>query len=78
MDCSTFTCRRRPPKKIGKAVWTVDGKRFCNICFLNWLDKNEVAKQKIVRLFDDEMLYDDPRRKKRIPRAEAHIAPMTI
>ena len=78
MDCSTFTCRRKPAHKIGRAVWTVDSKPFCNICFLNWLDKNEVAKQKIQRLFNDEALYDDPRRRKRIPRPVSQSATLAL
>lgn len=60
MTCKDFRCRKKR-----RAVWTIDGKPVCNVCFLNWLDKHEVANQKIIRLFDDEALYDDCRRRRR-------------
>jgi hypothetical protein len=69
VDCSTFSCMRRPPSQKRKSVWTIDGKPYCNICFLNWMDTHEVGRQRIVRLFDEENLYEDIRPQKRRKRS---------
>lgn len=63
--CKTFECRKRSEAQKRQAVWSIDGRPYCNVCFLNWLDKNEVGNQKIVRLYNDDALYDDCRRRRR-------------
>lgn len=63
MTCSGEKC----PKKQGVA-WTVDGKPFCNGCYLNWLDSGEWNRQRITRLSENEELYVDLRIQKRARR----------
>jgi hypothetical protein len=48
-----------------RVVWTIDKKPYCNTCYLDWMDSHEIGREKIVRLFEDDYLYEDGRRKKR-------------
>lgn len=69
IDCGTFSCMRRPPSQKRKAVWTIDGKPYCNLCYLNWIETREWKREKIVRLFEEETLYEDIRPQKRRKRS---------
>ncbi len=66
--CAQFKCQRLPKDSQPRAVWTIDGRPYCNTCFLNWCDTHEIGRERIVRLFNDEAsegLYDDTRKQKR-------------
>jgi hypothetical protein len=67
-ECCTFRCSRLTARDKRKVVWIVDGKPYCNVCFLDHMDRNELGRQRVVRLFDDESLYEDRRPKKRAKR----------
>jgi hypothetical protein len=70
-QCCTFKCTRLPLHDKRKVVWTIDAKPYCNTCFLDWTDMHEIRREKIVRLFDEDYLYEDGRRKKRRKRTPA-------
>lgn len=65
INCCSYTCGRLQPSKQRKVVWTIDRRPYCNCCFLNWMDANEIRHESIVRLYDDDKLYDDTRLQKR-------------
>lgn len=65
ISCTTFTCSRITARDKRKVVWTINGKGYCNVCFLNWMDLNELGKHRIHRLFEDDSLYEDKRPQKR-------------
>ncbi len=64
-QCCTLKCSRLSLSNQRRVVWTIGGKPYCNTCFLNWMDAHELGREKIVRLFDADYLYEDGRRKKR-------------
>ena len=69
-ECCTFKCGRLPASQKHKVVWLIDGKPYCNHCFLDHYECNEVGRERIVRLYSDEMLYEDQRRQKRTKRTK--------
>lgn len=70
-QCCTFKCGRLSLNDKRRVVWTIDGKPYCNTCYLDWMDSHEIRREKIVRLFDEDYLYEDGRRKKRRKRTPA-------
>lgn len=68
-QCCSFKCGRLSMKDKRRVVWTIDGRPYCNTCYLNWMDSHVIRHEKIVRLFDDEYLYEDGRRRKRKKRS---------
>jgi hypothetical protein len=69
-DCCTDNCARLPKRDKCLVVWKAAGKYYCNICFLNELEaqKFEIGAN-IIRLYDDDDLYQDLRVVKRPNRA---------
>lgn len=65
MDCCTIPCGKMPNAQRRRVVWKIDGRYYCNSCFLDWCEANEIRREKIVRLYDNEELYEDVRRQKR-------------
>lgn len=70
MDCCTIPCLKLPPSQKRKVVWKIGSRYYCNSCFLDWTEKNEIGREVIKRLYDDENLYDDTRRQKRRARKQ--------
>ncbi len=70
-ECCTFKCSLLSPRDKRPVVWKVGDKYYCNVCFLNELEgENFDIDAKILRLYDDEELYQDIRtqkRRKRVP-----------
>jgi len=68
-ECCTLKCLRLSEKR--PVVWKVGDKYYCNCCFLNELEAERFEiDAKIVRLYEDDDLYQDIRiqkRRKRIP-----------
>lgn len=76
--CGSFSCGRLQPSKQRKVVWTINGKPYCNCCFLNWMDANEIKHERIVRLYDDDELYNDTRLQRRKPRSRPQMAEQSM
>jgi len=64
-ECCTTKCAKLPTRDKRKVVWLVDGRPYCNVCFLNWIEDSGMKNERITRLFDDENLYVDIRTQKR-------------
>ncbi len=72
-ECCTFRCSQPAMRGKQKVVWMIDGKPYCNTCFLEFFERNEVGRQRIVRLYNDESLYEDRRPKKRAKRTKTGV-----
>ena len=58
MTCCSARCRARRVAKKGKVVWMYGGKPYCNHCFSARIEA-EGVNEKVVRLYDDESLYEE-------------------
>jgi hypothetical protein len=65
VECCTTKCSKLPTRDKRKVVWLVDGRPYCNVCFLNWIEDSGMGNERIVRLYEDEDLYADIRTQKR-------------
>jgi len=65
VECCTEKCSKLPTRDKRKVVWLVDGRPYCNVCFLNWIEDSGMGNERIVRLYEDEDLYADIRTQKR-------------
>lgn len=71
--CSSLKCKKIRPSQQRRVVWTINGNPYCNVCFMDWMDANVLTNERIVRLFEDDELYNDTRiqrRRSRRPQME--------
>lgn len=70
LGCCTLKCARLPTRDKRQVVWKVGANHYCNVCFLNELEAEKFdINQSIIRLYEDDNLYQDIRtikRRKRI------------
>ena len=68
MICLGKRCKKLSGRQVmGKPVWSVDGRLFCQSCFDMWIEDNPLDEHKIIRLSDDEKDFELAGRIKRQP-----------
>jgi hypothetical protein len=74
-DCCTSKCASLAKRDKRLVVWKAAGNYYCNVCFLNELEAEAFEiDTKIIRLYDDDDLYQDLRvvkRPNRVPGKQA-------
>lgn len=63
--CCTRSCQRLQPSEQRRVVWQIDGKPYCNNCYLDKMEIHCVQWERVHRLYDNDRYYDDTRRNKK-------------